>query len=126
MSQSLPDYFENIFKFIDTLELGNSYIEEGSEQPNQLSRNKLKKLAEDLYIHHKLIPLNVVPVVDNGIALEYHTNNKTVLLVECYNEGEVCGIIYNNALKFCGNAKTIINLEDLDILVKEFNIYLEK
>jgi len=110
-------------KHIDTLFLlmrfSKKWSDEGIAEPTMTCKVLASNMAKQLFFRESLIPIRVLPSIEEGIMLTYHNpENSKTLMIEIYNDGDIAGIVnQNKMILICHDVKN----EDFKDLIDAFN-----
>lgn len=107
-----------IIKRINNVLFPDHWINDGVEPPNRACKDKTIEICRHLYYNYLLIPNRIASAKECGIYIAYINNDRT-MVVEIFNDLDVCAIVNNNTTKqhtFC----EIISNVDFNILIKDY------
>lgn len=109
-----------IIKEINNISFPDHWLEEGIEKPNKLSENNTIKVCCILYKYFRL-PDYITVTKENGLFIKYSLNDSYIVIVECYNDGEIGLLINDNITK-----KIVYNEDILDFNFSNFITKIEE
>ena len=87
--------------------------------PNELSENNAKTVLEKMK-ELEIIPKYMEPTVEEGISISFKNEDKYAD-IECFNSGEILGIISDKNGEFVWNVKDLGLIQSI-LKIKEFII----
>jgi hypothetical protein len=89
----IDDHLVRLLKSIALCEVHASLVDASTGNPNDESRYLASKVAQDLYMAYRMVPLRVTASVEGGIMLTYRDHASLEMEIEVDNDGDVTGVV---------------------------------